>query len=111
VRRISGFLLGALLIAPSVARAQSNSAYQPSRPAIVALQPSALSAPVWSVRGADTDRAVAHREFSSRAPGGALMILGGAALLAGLLTDGSGSTALIVGGIGVGAYGVYLYTQ
>jgi len=40
-----------------------------------------------------------------------MIIVGGAVLLAGLLTDGSGSTALIISGIGVGAYGVYLYTR
>jgi hypothetical protein len=40
-----------------------------------------------------------------------MMIIGGAALVAGILVGGSGGTALILGGIGVGAYGLYLYTQ
>ncbi len=39
------------------------------------------------------------------------MIIGGAALVTGILVGGSGGTVLILGGIGVGAYGVYLYTR
>ncbi|HJQ66640.1 MAG TPA: hypothetical protein VJ816_09700 [Gemmatimonadales bacterium] len=77
--------------------------------AVVALHPT--PAPALLLAPSDEGRTSAAREFSSRAPGGAMIILGSAALLAGLLTDGSGSTALIVTGIGVGAYGVYLYTQ
>jgi hypothetical protein len=49
--------------------------------------------------------------FSSRAPGATLMIIGGAAIIAGILVGGSGGTVLILGGVGVGAYGVYLYTR
>lgn len=49
--------------------------------------------------------------FRSRAPGATLMIIGGAAIVAGILVGGNGSTILILGGVGVGAYGLYLYTR
>jgi hypothetical protein len=39
------------------------------------------------------------------------MIIGGAAFLAGLFVEGTGGTVLIVGGIGLGAYGIYLFTR
>jgi hypothetical protein len=39
------------------------------------------------------------------------MIVGGAAFVGGLLIGGTGGTVLAVGGVAVGAYGVYLYTQ
>ncbi len=51
------------------------------------------------------------RRFSSRAPGAMFMIIGGAAIVTGALVGGSGGTILILGGVGVGAYGVYLYTR
>ena len=54
---------------------------------------------------------LAPRRFSSRAPGATLMIVGGAAIVAGILVGGSGGTVLILGGVGVGAYGIYLYTR
>jgi hypothetical protein len=39
------------------------------------------------------------------------MIIGASAVVAGILVGGSGGTVLILGGIGVGAYGLYLYTR
>ena len=114
--RITPILLAAVLASPMLARAQSTTAqpanvYQPSMPAVIAVQPAAVTPALLLAPSREEARVVSSREFSSRAPGGALMIMGSAALLAGLLTDGSGSTALIIGGIGVGAYGVYLYTR
>ncbi|MGH7546152.1 MAG: hypothetical protein ACREKI_08225 [Gemmatimonadota bacterium] len=38
-----------------------------------------------------------------------LMIVGGSALVAGLIIGDTAGTILAVGGIGVGAYGLYLY--
>lgn len=63
-----------------------------------------------SMSTADT-RLTAVRRFSSRAPGATLMIIGGAAIVAGILVGGDGGTILILGGVGVGAYGIYLYTR
>jgi hypothetical protein len=53
----------------------------------------------------------AQQHFSSRAPGATLMIAGGAAVLAGILVGGSGGALLILGGVGAGAYGFYLYNR
>ncbi len=59
---------------------------------------------------ADTPPA-APREFSSRAPGATMMIIGGASLLAGIIVGGDAGVVLILAGIGVGAYGLILYTR
>jgi hypothetical protein len=68
-----------------------------------------MSGPLWNL-GNDINPLAAQR-FTSRAPGATLMIIGGAAIVAGLLMDGSGSAILILGGVGLGAYGAYLYTR
>jgi len=39
------------------------------------------------------------------------MIIGGGAIVAGALVGGSSGTLLILGGVGLGAYGFYLYTR
>jgi hypothetical protein len=41
----------------------------------------------------------------------ALMIVGGAAFLAGAIIGGDAGTIIMVGGAGVGLYGLYLYLQ
>ena len=116
--RITAILLAAAIVSPTLAQSQSQSTpsqppnvYQPSMSAVVAVQPATVAPSLLLEPRHDDEAVVSSREFSSRAPGGAMIILGSAALLAGLLTNGSGSTALIVAGIGFGAYGVYLYTQ
>jgi hypothetical protein len=43
--------------------------------------------------------------------GGALMIIGGAAFLTGLIIGGGAGTALAVGGVLVAAYGLYVYLK
>ncbi len=43
--------------------------------------------------------------------GGALMIVGGAALVAGLLIGGGAGTAVAIGGVAVGAYGLYVFLK
>lgn len=114
--RITALLFAVLLVSPTLSPAQSTASppsnrYQPSMTAVVALQPSTTAPSLFLAPTQQDVRGGNIRTFSSRAPGGALIIVGSAALLAGLLTNGSGSTALIVSGIGVGAYGVYLYTR
>ena len=54
---------------------------------------------------------VPARQFSSRAPGGALMIGGAAAIVAGLLVGDGGGAVLILGGVAAAAYGFYLYNR
>jgi hypothetical protein len=43
--------------------------------------------------------------------GGALMIVGGAAFLTGLIIGGGAGTALAVGGVLVAAYGLYIFLK
>lgn len=43
--------------------------------------------------------------------GGALMIVGGAAFVTGLIIGGGAGTALAVGGVIVAAYGLYLFLK
>jgi|SRR5262245_26247011 len=107
--RITGILSVSLMLFPRLAVAQSGS-YQPSPTAIAAVQPASSPASLIAAPASEVDL-LAARRFSSRAPGATLMIIGGAAIVAGLLTSGSGSTFLIIGGVGVGAYGAYLYFQ
>jgi hypothetical protein len=39
------------------------------------------------------------------------MIVGGAAVVTGLIAGGDAKTILVIGGAGVGLYGLYLYLQ
>ena len=107
--RITGLLLLLAIGGAQPAHAQSN-AYQAAVQAAAALRPAPQAPAAGPVRPAATEF-LAARSFSSRAPGATLMIIGGAAIVTGILVGGSGGTILIVGGVGVGAYGVYLYTQ
>lgn len=107
--RIIGLTVLFAAICATQSLAQSGS-YQAVGPATAALQ---LTSSVPVVQAALTTNAdlLPARRFSSRAPGATLMIIGGAAIVAGILVGGSGSTILILGGIGIGAYGLYLYTR
>jgi hypothetical protein len=68
--------------------------------------------PLQAARAALTADAFAVQDdFNSRAPGASLMIAGAAGIIAGALVGGSGGTLLILAGVGVGAYGFYLYNQ
>ena len=100
----AAFLL--LFACPAASRAQSL--YRSEMVAAVALRPS--SPPVSALSRPPADFLGARR-FRSRAPGATLMIIGGGAIVAGALVGGSGGTILILGGVGVGAYGFYLYTR
>lgn len=99
-------LFAALCSAPSHAQSTPYQAAAPAGAAVLlasgpAVQPSLQT-------NADF---LAERRFSSRAPGATMMIIGGAAIVGGILVGGSGGAVLILGGIGVGAYGFYLYTR
>jgi len=62
--------------------------------------------------GAGDDPFMAQRLRRGRkAEGTTLMIIGGAAFVSGLVIGGTGGTVLAVGGIGVGAYGIYLFVN
>ena len=51
------------------------------------------------------------RRRGRKAEGTTLMIVGGAAFVSGILIGGTGGTVLALGGVGVGAYGVYLFVN
>ena len=107
MRTTATLLLLATLAIVSV-HAQSSS-YAPTVPAAAALRlTSPTPAPVRDKVDADL---LDPRRFNSRAPGATLMIIGGAAIVAGILVGDSGGTVLILGGIGLGAYGFYLYNR
>ena len=106
--RTMGLLLVLVVLCSTESRAQSN-AFEHQMVAAAVLRPSSIPSPA-NLSPWRPDPSVATR-FHSRAPGATLMIVGGAALVAGILVGGSGGTFLIVGGIAVGAYGFYLYTR
>ena len=105
--RVNGIVLLLVVLCPVAARAQSNP-YQAEMRAAAVLRPSSQAPGGPPLTAADV---FSSRRFNSRAPGATLMIVGGAAIVAGALTGGSGGTVLILGGVGLGAYGVYLYTR
>ena len=108
--RTAGLLLLLVALCPEPGYAQSNG-YQVTVQAAARLRLAAGAPTAEPLRPFAGSEFVVARKFSSRAPGATLMIIGGAAIVTGILVGGSGGTILIVGGVGVGAYGVYLYTQ
>ena len=105
--RVTGIAFLFLVLCPAVSRAQSNP-YESQMRAAAVLR--------WASRAhSESLQAAADvlspRRFTSRAPGATLMIIGGGAIVAGALVGGSGGTLLILGGVGLGVYGFYLYTR
>ncbi len=105
--RVTGIAFLLLVLCPVVSRAQSNPYESQMRAAAVLRSRSQAHGEPLQV-AADL---LSPRRFNSRAPGATLMIIGGAAIVAGALAGGSGGTLLILGGVGLGAYGFYLYTR
>ena len=94
---------------PALASAQA-----PSRDDGVRISASVLPTtptPLQAARAALGEELSLTQGINSRAPGASLMIAGAAGILAGALIGGSGGTLLILAGVGVGAYGFYLYSQ
>jgi hypothetical protein len=103
--RAAGLVLLLLALGSRESRGQA-SPYRAEMIATAALRPSSrLSVPANGWHG---ELMPARRD---RAQGRTLMIVGGAAVVAGILVGDSGGTVLILGGVGVGAYGFYLYTR
>ena len=105
--RTLGLLLALVVLCSRESRAQSS----PFEREMIAAAALRASSPASAVRGTTGLTESDVRRFNSRAPGATLMIIGGAAIVAGVLVGDSGGTVLILGGIGVGAYGFYLYTR
>lgn len=107
--RIAGLLLLLAALCPRLADAQANAYHVGIQAAAVLRLPS--QSPATPAPQPLNSELLAARRFSSRAPGATLMIIGGSAVVAGILVGGSGGFVLVLGGVGVGAYGVYLYTR
>ena len=107
--RATGLAVCLFLLLPRLAPAQAG-VYDKAMHAAATLQLAAQS-PLANAQTRIANDLVAPRRFHSRAPGATLMIIGGAGILAGALVGGSGGTALILAGVGVGAYGLYLFTR
>lgn len=105
--RAAGWVLLLLALGLRESRGQA-SPYRAEMIATAALRPSSLPLSV-PVNGWHAELMRARR--ANKAQGRTLMIVGGAAIVAGILVGGSGGTVLILGGVGVGAYGFYLYQR
>ena len=111
----------AILALPSVSRAQSLST-EPSSPATVVTAsvqaPTAgptLDGATVGIKHAVDQATTTPTNATPAARRGdqptALMIVGGAAFLAGAIIGGDAGTIIMVGGAAVGLYGLYLYLQ
>jgi hypothetical protein len=101
-------MLMAVAFLPAFAQAQV-AVEQPSQPA----GPTMAAATSGFRAEPDTNQLSAQEAADRAAHGGvgtgaALMIVGGAALIAGLIIGGGAGTALAVGGVLVAAYGLYV---
>src|SRR5262245_26180470 len=108
VMRVAGLVLLLLALGSRESRSQASS-YRAEMIATAALRPTSLAVS-FPAGGWPRDLIAASRA-SDRAQGRTLMIVGGAAIVAGILVGDSGGTLLILGGVGVGAYGFYLYQR
>ena len=123
MRRLAplAFIACAVVALPSIVRAQSIST-EPSSPATIVTASVQAPAAGPTLDGAtvgirhttgqsattptNATPAVRHGD-----PSTALMIVGGAAFLAGAIISGDAGTIIMVGGAAVGLYGLYLYLQ
>jgi outer membrane receptor protein involved in Fe transport len=98
-------MLAAVAAAPT-ARAQASETQPSSGPTILAA--SAAVRPNLRM-DASIPRALDVRQQLRRSE--TLMIVGGAILLAGAIIGGDAGTIIMIGGAGIGIYGLYLYLQ
>ena len=107
--RILAFVLFSAVVAPSAGaqqRAADHSAL--SAGPRVELTSTAMRAPIAS---AHQDAAAAMATRKSMGQPVALMIVGGAALLAGVIIGGDAGTLIAIGGVVAGLIGLYQYLQ
>jgi len=122
MRRLAplALLACAALALPSVSHAQSLSADQSPATVVTASVAAPTAGP--TLDGAtvgikhNAEQAVTTPTNATPAPRHgdqptALMIVGGAAFLAGAIIGGDAGTIIMVGGAAVGLYGLYLYLQ
>lgn len=102
-------LLGSLMLVAATApdlSAQSLTKRAPAGPTIEAARVGVVAPAV----AASPASASSAEQMPSR-ESAALMIVGGAALLAGLLIGGDAGTAIAVGGALLGLYGLWMYVR
>jgi hypothetical protein len=88
-------------------------------PTVEGLAGPQLAATTSGIRAHTAKENLTAQQYADRASGdnhhvgldAALMIVGGAGLLAGLLIGGGGGTAIAIGGAVIGLYGLFLYLQ
>jgi hypothetical protein len=71
----------------------------------------AATAGIHAHVAADVDTRAADRHGGGLGTGGALMIVGGAALIIGLIIGGGAGLVIAVAGAALGLYGLFLYLQ
>ena len=128
MRRLFTAAVVAALALPAAAFAQSESApalvAAPAPTAVATMTASPTAAPAALVRAdvagiqqhedvadAHTVNTVAASTGLHQGQGVALMVVGGAAMLGGLIIGGDGGTAIAVGGLAVGLVGLYQYVR
>jgi hypothetical protein len=123
MRRLAplAFIAAAALSMSSIASAQSIAPEQPSPATVVTASVQAPSAgptlddATVGIRHNATQAATTPTNATPAVRHGdqstALMIVGGAAFLAGAIIGGDAGTIIMVGGAAVGLYGLYLYLQ
>ena len=125
LRRLAPFALAAVaaIALPRASRAQDlvtpTTETAPAAQPAPALTPAAgptmdnatvtLKRPSSESQSAKAPVVVARRGTGDQST--ALMIVGGAAFLAGAIIGGDAGTIIMVGGAGIGLYGLYLYLQ
>ena len=98
--------LATLAVAPAAPGPAGSAPPRPARPPREGA-PRALKRPASEQSLKAPVVMAAHRTDQSTA----MMIVGGAAFIAGALIDGDAGTIIMVGGAAVGLYGLYLYLQ
>ena len=99
-------MLSALAFVPAPAHAQDAQAGPTMASAESGIRPHVVTEDISAQQAAD--RAARGAGLGT---GGALMIIGGAAFITGLIIGGGAGTALAVGGVLVAAYGLYIYLK
>jgi hypothetical protein len=120
VRTHLAALVATLVLAPALG-AQEIARPEVARPELARPEPVAATAPTIPSRDAAsvavrapvaagrTDAEIAPAAAASLSRGETYMIIGGAALLTGLIIGDDAGTVIAVGGAVVGLYGLYLY--
>ena len=113
IRRFPGLALATLAAALAFAPpAAAQAASEAPGPTLTATS-SALRASTAVTERVDSQASLTVLQQPRRPFGQAeaLMIIGGAALLAGAIIGGDAGTIVMLGGAGVGLYGLYLFLQ